>query len=45
LDNNSLVPHFANSVNLLKNILTNNFHSCAVHLDTIKVFYLSTDAQ
>jgi hypothetical protein len=24
---------------------TNNFHSCTVHLDTIKVFYLPTDAQ
>ena len=23
----------------------NNFHSCTVHLDTIKVFYLPTDAQ
>ena len=22
-----------------------NFHSCPVHLDTIKVFYLPTDAQ
>ena len=22
-----------------------NFHSCTVHLDTIKVFYLPTDAQ
>ena len=23
----------------------NNFHSCTVHLDAIKVFYLPTDAQ
>jgi len=22
-----------------------NFHNCTVHLDTIKVFYLPTDAQ
>jgi len=22
-----------------------NFHSCTLHLDTIKVFYLPTDAQ
>jgi hypothetical protein len=25
--------------------LKRNFHSCTVHLDAIKVFYLPTDAQ
>jgi len=24
---------------------SSHFHSCSVHLDTIKVFYLLTDAQ
>jgi hypothetical protein len=29
----------------VRNFLYANFHSCTVHLDTIKVFYLPTDTQ
>jgi len=30
---------------LVKKLFKNDFHSCTMHLDTIKVFYLPTDAQ